>query len=61
MKDQKELKPFCHRCEWCGYTAKDSEFISGYCPACCADNITGEIDTDCIPTVFYEEYKEYMP
>lgn len=47
------VMPFHYQCKWCNYAGKDSEFISGSCPACCADNLTGEVDNEGIPTVFH--------
>jgi len=40
-------------CEGCGYTAKESEFLEGECPACCRDLFTGEINKNSIPKKFY--------
>ena len=41
-----------YTCEWCGYTGKENEFLSGSCPACCRDNFTGEGEG--IPLVFHD-------
>lgn len=42
-----------YTCDWCGYTATESTFLDGVCPACCRDNITGEEIPNSIPTVFH--------
>jgi len=42
-----------HKCKWCQYEGKESEFLSGSCPACCANNMTGKVDPNEIPTVFH--------
>ena len=43
-----------HRCEYCGYTAKESAFLDGICPACCRDVESGEKSKNSIPTVFHK-------
>lgn len=40
-------------CEFCGYTGKESEFLEGECPACCADTLTGEVNPTSIPKKFH--------
>lgn len=45
-----------YKCSWCEYTGNETEFLDRHCPACCADNITGETDNSLIPLVFH--YKE---
>ena len=47
-----------YECEYCGYKGKEVEFLSGICPACCRDNITGQKDENAIPLVFHIEVKE---
>lgn len=44
-------------CEYCGYTANESEFLEGECPACCRDLFTGEVNKKSIPKVFHKEKK----
>jgi len=45
-----------YTCEWCGYTGRESEFLSGSCPACCKDNFTGEGEG--IPLVFHDNLEK---
>jgi hypothetical protein len=50
-----------YTCDYCGYTGRDTEFFDGWCPACCADNFTGEVDPKRIPLKFFlkKETKRY--
>jgi NMD protein affecting ribosome stability and mRNA decay len=41
-------------CPFCGYTAKDTAFLEGMCPACVRDLGTGEKVADAIPKVFHD-------
>jgi hypothetical protein len=45
-------------CEYCGYTAKESEFLEGECPACCTDLWTGKVNPKSIPKVFHQKQEE---
>lgn len=40
-------------CTVCGYTANESDFLSGECSACCADTLTGKVNSKSIPKVFF--------
>lgn len=42
------------KCDRCGYEDIESKFLSGECPACCCNTITGEYNRSSIPSVFHE-------
>lgn len=44
-----------HKCPYCGYIGKDTEFFENVCPACCRDQETGKLAEGAIPTVFHME------
>ena len=56
-KDLKEAA-MMYFCEYCGYTAKESEFLEGECPACCTDLWTGKVNPKSIPKVFHQKQEE---
>jgi hypothetical protein len=48
-------------CDYCGYIGKESEFLEGECPACCADTLSGEVNEKSIPKVFHQPNILYCP
>lgn len=43
-----------YTCKHCGYVGRESAFLGGSCPACCADLDTGVIAPNSIPLVFHD-------